>query len=200
MPPDDPGSVTHWLLIVKEGDHRAEVDAAVGALWERYFDRLVQLARQKLRTSPDGGSEEEDVALSAIQSFCTRAADGKFPRLDDRDDLWRILVTIAAAKVARLFRRRYPSGQDNGLLDQVVGKEPSPELAATVAEELRQLLAVLPNDSYRTIATKKLEGYTSEEIAHCLGCCTKNVEYKLRNIRATWRPLLDHDETAGPRP
>ncbi len=198
--PDDLGSISRWLLVVKENDDRAEVDDAVRALWERYYGRLVQLARNRLKTSPYGRSEEEDVALSAIQSFCIRAADGRFTRLDDRDDLWRILVTIAIAKVARLFRCPSPPAHDPGLLDQIVGKEPSPELAATVAEELRRLLAALPNDSYRTIATKKLEGYTSEEIADCLGCCTKNVEYKLRNIRATWRPLLDHDETAGPQP
>jgi hypothetical protein len=32
------------------------------------------------------------VALSAIRSICQRVAEGKFPRLDDRHDRWRILV------------------------------------------------------------------------------------------------------------
>jgi DNA-directed RNA polymerase specialized sigma24 family protein len=199
MPDDDRGSISRWLLIVKASDDRAVVDAAVRALWERYFDRLVRLARERQRTPRNGTREEEDVALSAIMSFCTRAAAGKFPRLDDRYDLWRILVTIASRKVARLRGRRRPTRSDVDLLDQVVGREPSPELAAMVTEELGRLLAALPNDSYRTIASMKLEGFTNDEIAHRLGCCTKNVEYKLRNIRATWLPL-HREEAAAARP
>ena len=42
----------------------------------------------------------------------------------------------------------------------------------------------------------KLEGYTNDEIAVSLDCCTKNVEYKLRNIRATWRGLLSEEPAA----
>src|SRR5262245_23565886 len=197
MPIDDRGSVSRWLLIMKESDDRAGVDAAVRALWERYFDRLVRLARDRLKNASFGTSEVEDVALSAIKSFCIRAADGRFPRLDDRDDLWRILATIASRKVARLFRQPHLSHQDDDLLDRVVGKEPSPEFAVSVAEELTRLLAALPNDGYRKIASKKLEGLTNEEIAESLGCCTKNVEYKLRNIRATWLPLLSEEGSGG---
>jgi DNA-directed RNA polymerase specialized sigma24 family protein len=200
MPVDDRGSVSRWLLLIKESDDRAEVDAAVRALWERYYDRLVRLARARIRNASFGTSEDEDVALSAIKSFCIRAADGRFPRLDDRDDLWRILVTIATRKAARLFRHSHASLRDEDLLDRVVGKEPSPELSVSVAEELGRLLAALPNDGYRKIATMKLEGRTNEEIADSLGCCTKNVEYKLRNIRATWLPLLSEDGSGGPIP
>jgi RNA polymerase sigma factor (sigma-70 family) len=194
---DDRGSVSGWLLIVKESEDRAEVDDAVKALWERYFDQLVRLARDKLGNASFGASECEDVALSAIKSFCIRAAGGRFPRLDDRYDLWRILVTIASRKAAGLFRHRHPSHLDDELLDRVVGKEPSPELAASVAEELGRLLAALPNDSYRKIASMKLEGLTNEEIAARLGCTTKNVEYKLRNIRAKWLPLISEAGSAG---
>ena len=90
--------------------------------------------------------------------------------------------------------------QDDGVLEQVIGKEPTPELAATVADEVRRLLESLPNDSYRTIAVKKLEGYTNDEIAESQGCCTKNVEYKLRNIRATWLPLAVRGTYRGVAP
>ena len=139
------------------------------------------------------------MALSAIKSFCIRAADGKFPRLDDRHELWRILTTIAARKVAMRFRHPPSIHASDDFFDAIVGTEPSPELAVMVAEELSRLLAALPTDSYRKIATMKLEGHTNREIADHLGCCSKNVEYKLRNIRATWRPLLFQDETQEPR-
>jgi RNA polymerase sigma factor (sigma-70 family) len=130
-------------------------------------------------------SDEEDVALSAIKSFWQRVAERKFPRLDDRHDLWRILVTIAARKAAGAYRRKSPSRHDDELLDQIIGTEPSPELAAEVADQLRHRLVTLPNEAFRTITLMKLEGYTNAEIAEELGCSKKKVEYKLRNIRAT---------------
>jgi DNA-directed RNA polymerase specialized sigma24 family protein len=196
MSSGDPGSISRLLIVITESDDRAVMDDAVRALWERYFDRLVRLARKKLRHAPSAMQDAEDVALSAINSFCRRAADGQFPRLDDRHDLWRILMTIAVRKAAGLFRSPIAWTQDNGVLNRIVGREPSPALAAKVADEVRHLLETLPNDGYRTIAQKKLEGYTNDEIAAGLGCCTKNVEYKLRNIRATWLSLLSEGPTA----
>jgi hypothetical protein len=60
-------SVSCWLEGLKEGDS----DAA-GALWERYCERLVRLARRKLRQSSRRVADEEDIALSA---FSRRAFD-----------------------------------------------------------------------------------------------------------------------------
>jgi DNA-directed RNA polymerase specialized sigma24 family protein len=197
MPTED-HSISRCLIILKGKDDRAAEDEAVRALWERYFDKLVRLARGRLRSAPRAPADEEDVALSAFKSFCLRAADGQFPRLDDRDDLWRILMTIAARKAAGLFRGPTRWKQDDGALDQIIGKEPTPELAVTVADEVQRLLDALPKDNYRTIALKKLEGYSNVEIARSLGCSAKNVEYKLRNIRASWLPLVSEEPTAEP--
>src|SRR4051812_14399498 len=84
-PPTDPdGSVTRWLGDLKAGDQ----DAA-RRLWDRYFEQLVRLARSKRRGLPDPGvhSDEEDVALSALDCVFRGAAEGKYPDLGDRDDL-----------------------------------------------------------------------------------------------------------------
>src|SRR5919206_1363508 len=86
-------SVTQWIDRLKAGDP----DAAQ-KLWERYFRRLVRLARQKLRAAPRRAADEEDVALSAFDSFCRGLERGRFPQLQDRDDLWRLLVVITARK------------------------------------------------------------------------------------------------------
>jgi hypothetical protein len=50
-------------------------------------------------------ADEEDVALSAFNSFCLRAEEGRFLRLDDSDDLWQVLMTSAATSPGR------PSGR-----------------------------------------------------------------------------------------
>ena len=51
-----------------------------------------------VRRAPRRASDEEDVALSAFQSFYQGIARGRFPQLEDRDNLWRLLITITARK------------------------------------------------------------------------------------------------------
>src|SRR5262245_3107718 len=93
------GSVTRWIGLLQQGD-------ATGAqqLWERYFARLVGLARKRLQDAPRRVADEEDVALSAFHSFCRRVERGHFPRLQDRHDLWQLLMTITARKACHLLR------------------------------------------------------------------------------------------------
>jgi hypothetical protein len=99
---DDSGSVTHWLGALRGG----ELDAAQ-PLWERYFARLVRLAQARLRTNrrPRAAEDEEDAALSAFDSFCPPRLRVASPRLDDRDDLWRLLVAIIERYAVGTSRR-----------------------------------------------------------------------------------------------
>jgi DNA-directed RNA polymerase specialized sigma24 family protein len=203
MPMNDLGSVTLWLGALKAGDL-----AAAQPLWERYFAQLVRLARARLRAVPRAGADadEEDAALSAFDSFCAGAARGRFPRLADRDELWRLLVVLTARKVGAQARRQRrqkrggghvlreadllapdPDGGDAGL-EQVVGAEPTPEFAAMVAEECRRLIDALGDEDLRRIALWKMEGYTNEEIRQHLGCSPRTVTLKLALIRTLWDP------------
>jgi len=193
------GSVTHWLGALKGGDA-----AAAQRLWERYFDRLVRLARAKLGAMPRGAADEEDVALSAFHSFCQGAARGRFPRLDDRDNLCRLLVTITARKaldqVRRQARQKRGGGRvlvgsaqaggeddtDGAGLEQVVGQEPTPQFAAMVADECRRLLAALDDETLRQVALLRMEGYSDEEIAARVDCSLRTVSRKLALIRKAW--------------
>src|SRR5262245_1209386 len=95
---NDQKSVSYWLDQVRAGDKGLPVER----LWERYFTRLVGVARTIFGKLPRGVADEEDVALSAFNSFCQSALRGRFPKLRDRTDLWRLLVTITARKVYQL--------------------------------------------------------------------------------------------------
>ena len=96
------GSISQWLGQLKAGD-----PSVAQPLWDRYFERLVDLARKKLHANRQAIADEEDVALSAFASFCRGAAGGRFPQLHDRTDLWRLLIVPAKAKgTARVARRR----------------------------------------------------------------------------------------------
>jgi DNA-directed RNA polymerase specialized sigma24 family protein len=195
MPTD--ASVTHWLALLKAGDR-----AAVAPLWHRYFRLLVARARASLGTAPRAARDEEDVALSAFDSFCRGAEQGRFPRLEDSNDLWRILLTLTARKAARTIRDQrcakrgggkvsveadLPQPEGEAALAQVMGSEPTPELAAQVAEDYRRLLGRLGNDELRSIAVWQMEGYTVEEIAAKLTRSPRTVARKLVEIRDIWR-------------
>ena len=187
--PDD-GSVTRWIAGVRGGD-----PAAVERLWERFFPRLVGLARARLRGTARLAADEEDVALSALDSFCRRAGAGQYPHLADRDDLWRLLVVITARKAGHLVRdeSRHKRGgaarPDASELtpEGVLGRDPTPEFAAQVAEEYQRLMAALGDPEVQTVARMRMEGYTVEEIAARLGCSVRTVARKLAIIRDRWR-------------
>jgi DNA-directed RNA polymerase specialized sigma24 family protein len=196
----DEGSVTRWLE-----DLKIRRNASVQPLWERYFSRMVELARLRLRRSrhKDAGSDEEDAALSAFDSLCAGLARGRFPDLADRDDLWRLLVVITTRKVhaqaRRQLRQKRGAGQvrpacdlassasdsDDDVLAQAVGAEPTPEFAAMVAEEYRRLLGRLDDDMLRKVAMLRMEGHTCDEVAAQLGCARRTVARQLALIRRT---------------
>lgn len=200
---DEQGSISRWLGDLKAGDHDA-----VQPLWERYYGRLVRLARARLKLRRRSGAveDEEDAALSAFHSFCEGAACGRFPRLADRDDLWKLLVVITARKAGAQLQREGRQKRGGGrvvgaadlphadpqastgddLLEQVMGAEPTPEFAAMVAEEYGRLLDRLDDDELRRVALDRMEGYTCDEIAARLGCARRTVARRLDLIRKVW--------------
>jgi DNA-directed RNA polymerase specialized sigma24 family protein len=194
-------SVTGWIGQLKAGNHKAAQQ-----LWNRYFPKLVRLARARLGAFRRRAVDEEDVALTAFDSFCRGAANGRFPKLSDRNELWHLLIVITARKVidVRQHETRQKRGEgavrgESAFLDavseagsnlgieQVVGPEPSPAFAAEVAEQTRRLLEALPNEVLRDVAVWKMEGDSIEEIAEKLGCSTRTVDRKLDVIRSIWK-------------
>lgn len=194
---DTGDSVTIWIESLKAGD----ADAA-DKLWRRYFEALVRLARARLRGAPRAVADEEDAALNAFDSFVRGAVHGRYPRLDDRDDLWRLLVIITERKAldqAQHERRQKrgggkviglggpgDAGQSSGDPACVSDGMPTPEFAAMVADECRVLLGKLRDNSLRQVALLRMEGYTNEEVADRLGCSLRTVARKVELIRRTW--------------
>ncbi len=200
MEQDHGGSVSEWIVSLKRGDH----DAA-RRLWERYFEQLVRLARGKLRGASPVVRDGEDVALSAFDSFCRALNAGRYPDLDDRDDLWKLLFVITVRKSGQVHRQESAARRDAARtvsldhlspldlaheLERHAGQEPTPEQAALVADECRSLLEELdrhdPGQSLRMVALRKLEGYTNREIGEQLACTERTIKNRLRWIRGIW--------------
>src|SRR4051812_28975217 len=168
-------SVSHWMGQLKAGE-----PAAAQHLGESYFRRLVGLARGKLLGQPKRAADEEDVALSAFASFCRGAELGRFPRLEDRQDLRTVLLLLVARKAAHQIRDEHcekrgggkvsafadlqRQTEDEQVLAHLIDTEPTPAVAAQIGDECQRLLDKLGED-LRAIALWLVEGYTVEEIA-----------------------------------
>jgi RNA polymerase sigma factor (sigma-70 family) len=198
MTSDGKGSVTRWI-----GDLKSGGDSAAQHLWERYFQRLVGLARKRLQNDrrPRTAEDEEEAAFSAFDSFCRGVDRGRFPRLTDRNDLWRLLVVLTVRKAIDQIERQSAArrggdrrvgkldplggGEDSGgdPLDQLLSDEPTPEFAAMVADEHRQLRDALGDAALCRVLDLRLEGYTREEIAEEMGCAVATMKRRLETIR-----------------
>jgi DNA-directed RNA polymerase specialized sigma24 family protein len=183
---------------------RAGDDAAVRTLWDRYCDRLLRLARQKLRNTGRRVADEEDIALSAFHSLCQGARGGRFPALADRGGLWGLLVFITAQKAADwvAYARRKkrgggkvrgdsalrggPASSHEGGFDRILSQSPGPVTLNVWAEEYRRLLDHLGDETLRQVAELKVQGYTVEEIAVRLGLARRSVHRKIGLIRKVW--------------
>ena len=199
----DPGSVTNWIVNLQEG----EQSVAQQQVWNRYFQSLVNVARNKMRNSNRRELDEEDAVLSAFDSFFHRVQNGQFPDLQDRTSLWPLLVKITVRKALNQQRRamalkRRSSGEsvvgtdeENARwMEQVAGEHPTPEMVAETAERAQQLLDQLDGDSYRQVAQLKLEGYTNKEIAEQLGVIERTIERRLVHIRNVWSQYIDSED------
>ena len=194
-------SVTEWLVKLKQGD-----SLAAEKLWQRYVGQLVRLAAQKLGQTARRVADEEDVVVVAFASFCRGAEAGRFCRLDDREDLWQILVVLTERKAIDQMRRegaaKRGAGEvrgDSALWDpsvdgssapgiaQLVDGEPTPEFAAQIAEQLERLLSALDDDAERRIALDRMDGYTNKEIAQRQATSLRSVERRLGLIRKVWK-------------
>ena len=191
-------STRNWLRRFQTGD-----SLAAQRLWEKFFQRLVQLAHRHLHRRYQRTVDAEDVALSAFHSFCHGVEHGRYPELTDPNDLWRLLVTITLRKVVHVMRDQNrqkrggsqehagdreweTSDEAQAAIEQVVGHEPSPEFAAQLAEQCDRLIRQLDSDELVQLAVWKLEGYTNDEIAATWGRTVRTVERKLQLIRKIW--------------
>jgi DNA-directed RNA polymerase specialized sigma24 family protein len=193
-------SVTVWIDGVKAGD-----GADIRRLWDRYFERLVRLAGARMPAHCRRAFDEEDIAISAFQSFCDRAGRGQFPQLSDRDDLWRLLATITVRKALDTMRRQTRQKRGGGRVlgesallagegadaegdgvAEVLSREPTPEEVAGFADDYNRFLDRLRDPALRSVAIRRLEGHSTQEIARTLNVSTKTIDRKLQLIRAIW--------------
>ena len=184
-----PRSVTQWLSGLRAGR-----EEAAQALWERYCGPCRAIARHRLG---EAGRliDEDDVFTDARLSFCAAARDGKFPDLNDRTNVIRLLARFIMRKACDVRRResrrrdivRGESALAEAGFEPFAGRDPPPEFEA----EVGQLLDLLETDELRDVALMRMHGYSRKEIAARLSCSVATVGRQITDIRVRWAVHVD---------
>ena len=162
---------------------------AAEALFQRYVQRLIAVARSRLSTKLSRRIDAEDVIQSAYRSFFLGVRDGRY-LFERGGDLWRLLVAITLHKLQhqvevhtagkRSIKRERPiDGGDvlAGIDTERLTREPSPLEAAAVIDELERIMRDL-EPLYRRMVELRLQGHSLEEIA----ADTKRSERTVRRV------------------
>jgi RNA polymerase sigma factor (sigma-70 family) len=189
--------ITLWLEQFKQGDQ-----IAAQKIWETCVEELTAYARKQFGNQPRRVADEEDIVQSAFASFCRGIDAKRFHGLDDRSDLWQLLLMLTHQKFVdhtrRALRRKRGGGQvrgdsifqqsmDSGRgFNQITDDTLDPQFAVELSEGIELMLSSLGNSTLRSVAMMRLEGYSNEEIAQHLNLSTRSIERKLKQIRAQW--------------
>lgn len=201
--------ITLLLRRCEQGDEQA-----LAALFQVYIAPLTSLVRARIPRNRSRVDDEEDVALSAMNSFFDGLSRRRFADLTNRDNLWRLLLTITLRKLAARRRRDLAAKRGGGAaqgesavhppkagesgrgFDVVADAGLAPGDAVLFQESCQALLGRLDDVSKR-IALRKLEGYSNAEIAAELRCAERTVERKIQRIRASWKSSFDAASNDG---
>lgn len=172
---------------------RAGDEDAARVLVDQYIDRLVALARRRLKRRLHRRLDAEDIVQSVFRTFFGRIKEGQF-QIASQDDLCKLLMRITVHKTLRLVayhqadkraagREIELGGDTPEALLEVIGREPSPAAAAAFIDQLEQFLAKLQPDE-RIILEMKLQDYSNAEIAAALKTYDRKIRRVIERIRS----------------
>ncbi len=195
MSPDS-HSVTRLLDRLRHDDPQA-----AQALWDRFLQRMLAVARQRLGGAARRVADEEDVVVMAFERFLHGVRQGRFPRLNDRDDLWTVLFTLTSRLAARQARDQKRDKRGGGAVRgdsalrpaEIADDDLTPAEAIALGDNLAHLLDSLGDDGLRQIALDRLAGHANAEIAERIGRAEVTVERRLRIIREVWQRLTEQE-------
>lgn len=189
-------SVTHWIAAVRTGDA-----IAAEQLWQRYFQQLMHQARLRMGNVSKGSYDEEDAALSTFHILCQKLEQGHYPQLQDRQELWQLMLTVLVRKINRRVKYQSASKRPqvkncgvmaSGSVVASIDDLPAPT-SQEISYEYMELVSSLKDPHLEQVALLRFEGYTNDEIAVKLNRTRRTIQRMLNLIRSLWEEELHSD-------
>ena len=179
---------------------------AGGEIFQRYIERLTLLARTRLSPRLAARADPEDIVLSAYRSFFVKARAGRFA-LQRSGDLWRLLVATPLHKLyhnvqfhtaeKRSIDAEQPPSSEVAARDFALSREPSPDEAVALADELQMVMSEL--DAFgRRVLELRLQGEQLAAIAADTGRSERTVRRRLEEIRRLLAGRIGSGVDEGP--
>lgn len=183
-----------WLEDLAEGKSNA-----VEEFWMNYGDSLQRVAERQIASWLRRRVDPEDVVQSACRTFFRRAGAGDFS-LENKDDLWKLLLTITLNKVrmqARFHSRNRRSINKEQAMPEEANLQPAEWDHAIEQVELQDMLKVAfkEDEERHQVLQMWLEGRTQNEIAKVIGCSERTVRRIQDRIRKDLSDYLKDDES-----
>jgi DNA-directed RNA polymerase specialized sigma24 family protein len=197
-PSSAPSSVTDWIESLKRGS-----DDASRKIWQRYVEQLVRAADRHLKDMPRRTVDGEDIAQEAFSGFFRGVQENRLSKLEDRDDLWQVLIALADRRAMDHMRRELgpqrgqgrtrgdsameqsgiPSASGTMGFDNLAGPAITPESSEALIRLIQQSFPELADEELQQIALDRTANYSIAEIARRHGIAPRSAERKLKLIR-----------------
>lgn len=181
-----PTSDTSLMLRFQAGE-----DDAATAIYTRYAQRLIKLAKQNAGDDLSARIDAEDVVQSVFRTFFRRVSDGHY-LIPEGEELWKLLLVIALNKVRmtaehhRAAKRDVSHTRSMGEFDIEIPDDASNILRLTIDD----ILVDLP-ESHRQVVHLRINGSEIGAISSQVSISRRSVERILQSFRKRLRKTLN---------
>ena len=168
---------------------------AATAIFDRYVERLLALARSRIGSRLKRRIDPEDVVQSAYQSFFVHARNREY-QLARSGDLWRLLASTTLNKLYGQIEKQTAAkrtvdretGDDRALAD-LGTPEPTVAEVVAVGEQLKLIIDGLSRDE-RVVLMSTLQGQSIAEISRVIDRSERTVRRLLAQARVQFEERL----------
>ena len=205
----DNSTVSDWIGDLKQGDRSASLK-----IWQRYVEQLVREADRRLKNLPRRAVDAEDIVQEAFASFFSGVEAGRFSKLENRHDLWQLLVMLTDRRTTDHFRQHLgpqrgeghvrgdsamhsPAGQLDSEIagfDRLAAPLVTPQSAEELIHLIERSFPALADKELQKIALDRAACYTMREIADRHGLSLRSAERKMELICDILKKAAEEDK------
>lgn len=174
-----------YELLQRYQDGQSE---AATAIFDRYVERLIALARSRMGSKLKRRVDPEDVVQSAYRSFFVHAKNEEY-RLGRSGDLWRLLASITLNKLYGQVEKQTAAKRNMGReeaveesLAVVVAPDPTAAEIVAIVEQLHLVVDAITSDE-QAVLTARLQGQSIDDIGNLIGKSARTVRRLLLQIQ-----------------